>query len=565
MSVLKLPLAVLATALGLGACAQLPDAAQSARPAPISAAAIAAAMPAVRQDETALPYAGAVAARFPAPAQLPDLPSLAAGRQAYTSPQELKAWLDDAARRAAAAGSQARRLQPGQAQSGQAIEALRLSRGPGRPLVLLIGQQHGDEPAGAEALLLIARQLADGPLSAVLDKVDVLLVPRANPDGAASARRVTDNGVDMNRDHLLLRTPEAQALAALARTQRPLVVVDAHEHTVAGRYLQKFGAIQRNDMLLQYAMTANLPLPISQASETWFRQPIIKALAAQGMSTEWYYTNPTAPDDLRLAMGGVQPDTGRNVNGLRNAVSLLLESRGVGIGRLHLARRVQSQVVALATVLRQAALHAPELVRLQAEADAALAAQACTGPLVVQAAATPTRRELLMLDPATGADKPVAVAWESALDLRVLRERPRPCGYWLAADQQAAVATLQALGVVVQRFAEPAPLHAQAWIERSRLEMARPDVRGSVDNGSATIQLLQVELQDSAAPALPGSFYVSLAQPLAGLVTAAMEPDTQNSFVANRLLPTLDKARRVLALPSAAALVKLPAAVAVGL
>ena len=33
-----------------------------------------------------------------------------------------------------------------------------------------------------------------------------------------------------------------------------------------------------------------------------------------------------------------------------------------------------------------------------------------------------------------------------------------------------------------------------------------------------------------------GGSFVSLAQPLAGLVTAALEPDSQNSFVAARLI-----------------------------
>lgn len=132
-----------------------------------------------------------------------------------------------------------------------------------------------------------------------------------------------------------MRTPEARAVAALVRAQRPVVVVDSHEHTVVGRCLEKFNAVQRHDLLLQDAMAANLPARLGQASEDWFRQPILGALAAPGHRTEWCDTNPTPPGDLRLMMGGVQPDTGRNVNGLRNMVSLLLESRGAGIGTRH--------------------------------------------------------------------------------------------------------------------------------------------------------------------------------------------------------------------------------------
>jgi len=42
---------------------------------------------------------------------------------------------------------------------------------------------------------------------------------------------------------------------------------------------------------------------------------------------------------------------------------------------------------------------------------------------------------------------------------------------------------------------------------------------------------------------------VSLEQPLANLAIAALEPDTQNSFFANRLLRSLDDAARVMSKP----------------
>ena len=533
--------------------------------------------------EPALPYSAAVAARFPPPLLRYDAAVLADDAQAFTSNAELSALMAKLASTApaAAAGTRIERLQPGRSVDGTAIEALRFSRGGGpgaspRPLVLLVGQQHGDEPAGAEAMLIVARALAGGEgartlargepgavqavaeLASVLDHIDVLVLPRANPDGAVQQRRVNALGMDINRDHLLLRTPEAKALAALVRSQRPLVVVDAHEHTVVGRYLEKFNAVQRNDMLLQYAMTANLPESLSRASEQWFRQPILQALNAEGMTVEWYYTNPTSPGDLRLAMGGVQPDTGRNINGLRHAISLLLESRGVGIGRLHLARRVHAQVLALATVLRQAALHADDLQAMQAAADGEVAAAACSGLAVVAARATPTRRVMMMLDPQSGADKPVEVDWDSSLQLRVLSQRQRPCGYWLAAEQRQAVNTLSALGVQVQRLAGPAQLPVEAWLEVARGEMARPDVRGTASDGARSILRLVVELRPESLDLPAGSWYVALDQPLANLVIAALEPDTQNSFVANRLIDRLDAVRRVLARPPAGLLARPP-------
>ena len=508
--------------------------------ATLAAAAAAAALAGAAE----LPYPAAVAARFADPALRYDTPGLGADAQSYTSNDELLAAL----REMAAQPGGPRLLRAGISQGGVPIEALHFSSASGRPAVLLMGQQHGDEPAAAEALLVLARQGAGGELAALLKKIDIIVLPRANPDGAALGTRRGAHGLDINRDHLLLRTPEARALSLLVREFSPLVVVDAHEHTAVGRYLEKFGAIQRNDMLLQYAMTANLPSALTRASEDWFRQPLLRALASAGLRAEWYYTNSTAPADLRLNMGGVQPDTARNVQGLKHSISFLLESRGVGLGRLHLQRRVHSQLVALRSILDSAAAHADELAGLRWEAEAQTVASACRGDVVVLAAQTPMQREMLMLDPVTGADKPVQVQWNSSLQLRPVLTRPRPCGYWLAASADDAVQRLQALGLRMQRLAAPTELQAELWRETSRVEGARPDVRGALDDGY-NARLVQVATETTRLPVPAGSWYVSLAQPLAHLAVAALEPDSPNSYFANHVLADLAAAARVTAAP----------------
>jgi hypothetical protein len=501
-------------------------------------------------DPGPAPYSAAVIARFPAPDVHYDTPGLRPGRREFTSDVELAQVLRAAVQRA---GANARLLPLGSSQKGVPIEAVLFQR-PGevpRPTVLLIGQQHGDEPAGSEALIVTIDELAGGELAPLLDRINVAVLPRANPDGARARERVTANGVDANRDHLLLRTPEARAMAQIARELRPVVVVDAHEYVVVGRYLQKFGAVQRFDLLFQYATTANVPSALVGASEAWFRQPLLDALAREGLTAEWYYTTSTALDDRRVSMGGAQPDTGRNVMGLKNAVSVLLETRGVGIGRWHLERRIHTHVVAQRSVLHSAARHGGELMDLQRRLDAEVADQACRGDVAVLAAQTPQRRELLFIDPVSGADKPLTVDWNSALQLHTERSRPRPCGYWLAADAGGAVQRLRGLGVVVQRLAAAAELQGQAWREVERSEGARPDVRGAVADAGETIVNVSVALEPRQWQAPAGSYYVPLDQPLANLAIAALEPDSQNSYFANRLLTGLDRGARVMVRPVA--------------
>src|SRR5438045_3019222 len=127
-------------------------------------------------------------------------------------------------------------------------------------------------------------------------------------------------------------------------------------------------------------------------------------------------------------MGGVQPDTGRNVNGLTNAVSFLIETRGVGLGRQHLKRRVHTHVAAIASLLQSAHERAPDLVKLRRFVDNDVSAKACQGEAVVEAGATPSEYPLLLLDPQTGNDKTVTVSGGSALELGALKSPTRPRG-----------------------------------------------------------------------------------------------------------------------------------------
>lgn len=562
-------LAMLAPAVLLAACTSVPLppwTPPAPRPAPSAPAPAVQTFPVAPPTAIApapvaqpAPYSAAVAARFPAPSVVYNTPGLQAQRTSFTTQAEIEAWLrDQAASASRSPGVSAAVLPIGRSQRGETLQALVLARATGtdpaallatgRPTVLLVGQQHGDEPAGSEALLVVARELAQGLLQPVLERINVVIVPRANPDGAASNQRATTGGLDMNRDHLLLNTPEAQALARLMRDYQPTVVADAHEYTAAGRFLEKFGAVQKYDALLQYATTANLPEFLTKAAEEWYRRPLLAALKTQGLSTEWYYTTSTDLADKKVSMGGTRPDTGRNVNGLKNAVSLLIETRGVGLGRLHIQRRVHTQVTALTSVLASTAQRASELGQLRPYIDKEISALACREEAIVESAPTAAQYELVMLDPVSGADKPITVDWDSALALRSIKARPRPCGYWLSAGSSTAAERLRLHGVQVMRLAESGSLLGDSYSETARAAAARQDVRGTIA-GSKSIVQVQVGLTRGVVDVPRGSYYVPLNQPLGNLVFAALEPDTQSSFFANQVLDGLQSTVRVIAEP----------------
>ncbi|WOB10059.1 peptidase M14 [Piscinibacter gummiphilus] len=522
--------AFLVAAAGLAACTTLPEpppavpvfgpvrppvVASSPAPAPTTAA------------PAPTPAPSGLASRFPEPSVNYRTPAFQLGHGAFTSAAEAQRLLQGLARDHAAV---VRVLKVGEDASGAALEALLFSRSAqatpdsirasGRATVVLHGPQRADAPAATEALLVVAQELARGRLQSVLDKANVIVWPLVPAPGTA-----------FDGDHLLLKTPQTQALARLVREYQPAVVAEVAEYLPSTEFSLRFSAVERHDAMLQYAAAGNLAPFVTKAAEEWFRQPMLAALQQQGLAAEWHYGVAQGAVERRLAMGSPLPDNSRNVQGLKNAVSLTIESRGEASGgRVYFKRRVHTLVTALGSVLESAGERSSDLLKIRQYVDAEISAQACKGTVVVEAGLSPGEHTLQMLDAGTGAEKSSTVAWDSALALRELQVRPRPCGYWLDASESVAVARLRLLGVRVEQVLSKGVVQGDTFVETA----ANPR---EVKTVSALLDLA------------PGGYYVPLSQPLAHVAVAALEPDTAFSYWAGGLVTGVNKTARVMAWP----------------
>jgi len=95
--------------------------------------------------------------------------------------------------------------------------------------MLFVCTQHGTEPAGREGCLEAARDAVSDIGSSTL-----LVIPTANPDGLATGSRENADGVDINRDHTELTTPEARAIASVMHDYKPDLLGDFHEYKEPG-------------------------------------------------------------------------------------------------------------------------------------------------------------------------------------------------------------------------------------------------------------------------------------------------------------------------------------------
>jgi hypothetical protein len=118
----------------------------------------------------------------------------------------------------------------GSSVEGRSIHHVWFGRGPLH--VLLWSQMHGDEPTATVALFDVLNYIQSNRrtphVSRLLDRLTVHVVPMLNPDGAEGPQRRNAQGIDINRDALLLQTPEGRSLKALRDRLNPPIGFNLH-------------------------------------------------------------------------------------------------------------------------------------------------------------------------------------------------------------------------------------------------------------------------------------------------------------------------------------------------
>lgn len=202
----------------------------------------------------------------------------------------------------------------------------------GKLRVYLQGNIHGGEVPGKEALLMLVRDWIQGDYPDWTEELVLLVAPLYNADGNAQValtnrprqhgplggmgQRPNAQGLDLNRDHMKLASPEAQALVQMFNAYDPQVGVDLH--TTNGT---------RHGYHLTYS--PSLHPDTHDALDGLLRNQLFPAVTSaieEKHGWHYYYYGNAFGDPQAWRTFDHRPRFNNNYVGLRNRVAILSEA-----------------------------------------------------------------------------------------------------------------------------------------------------------------------------------------------------------------------------------------------
>jgi len=416
--------------------------------------------------------------------------------------------------------------------------------GTGKTRVYLQGNIHGGEVCGKEALLMLLRRYAMGRYPNWTDEVVLLVAPIYNADGnervllrnrprqhgpiGGMGQRPNAQGLDLNRDHTKLDSPEARSLVRLMTEYDPHVSVDLH--TTNGT---------RHAYHLTYSppLHPNTPTAIdSLLRRRWL--PEITRLIKEKHGWDYYYYGNAG------GRGGGsgwrtfdhRPRFNNNYVGLRNRVAILSEAYAYA----SFEDRVLGSLWFVEEILDYAERNANEIREIVETADR----QSVVGTELATRAdfiRSETEVDILMGEvdevrhPYTGATMllrrniSIPTPMYEYGTFSPSETEIAPEGYYILPESEVTIEKLEAHGVIVSRH----KTESERRVERFQIDSTRTNPNSFQGRNERTVWGRWVSITE----VLPsGTAYVSINQPLGRLAFTLLEPRSDDGFVSWAIL-----------------------------
>ncbi len=417
---------------------------------------------------------------------------------------------------------------------GQEMPVLVFGERPGAPVVLVIANIHAGEVEGKESVLALARDLP----ARLFERLTLLLVPDYNPDGndridvrnraldlanlegqigpeGGVGTRYTGEGINLNRDYIKLEAVESRNLSQLYGKWRPHLTVDCHTTD---------GSIHR--FALTYD-TSHIPTPPCEFVRTLLLPEASRRLDRRTGLKTFFYGN--FVDEKDPAKGWATyshlPRYGSHYRGLTGRMDVLLESYSY----IPFRERVIVTTEILKEILDLSVERADECLRLCAEQEEA---RPDPVPIAFGPPLPDGECDILAWDLASQIERRLPGreprVWRVPHHRRFVPAKtvPRPFGYVVRRDHEAAVRKLQDHNLRVERLEAPATMPALTYRVTAVRRTESPDVGSAAREES----VLSVRSETVFAGLEAGDALVRTDQPLGTLACYLLEPESDDGL-----------------------------------
>ena len=433
-----------------------------------------------------------------------------------------------------------------------------------KPTLLITASQHGNEQSAKEAALWLIRDLALGEMRPLLRRMNVLVMPQANPYGNAFDVRTNETGLDMNRDHVKLEAAGVEAIHRVFRAWMPEVTVDVHEKG-DGYYKVNVGCVSNANIsrvLGDYSrrtLLAEAEAALRKQAVAFHEYLVTEEMGSTGAAGVETAAGPAAPREEYTRYSTTDLNDGRNGPGIYETLSFIQE-----VASRHdlatLAERTRWQYAGLRALMEAAAGHGTDVVRIVRDLRARLLERGrnpAADDLVhlrMDYARDPEAPTLILEEYAPEAGPPVLgvlkvdkKAGETLSAQEITRARPaagpkvvtvtvknwfplvepkvsvtRPLGYVIPAARTDVVETLLRHGIAVGML-----------IEDRRAEVEAYEVKDIVPATDDYLAPTRIEVGRKTLETVlrRGDFYVGCGQEAANLIPCLLEPESDFGLI----------------------------------
>lgn len=404
----------------------------------------------------------------------------------------------------------------------------------GRPVFFVMANIHAGEVCGKEASLMLARKLVS-ERSPLLKKFILVIAPIYNADG--NERFATTNrpgqigpangmgqrpnamGLDLNRDHMKLESPEAQSLARFMTKWQPLIAMDLH--TTDGSF-HRFGLTY--DSPRHPATNSNL----LEFGRDTFLPAVSDSLQQQHKLKTFFYGN-FDRDHTNWLSYPAAPRYSTHYFGLRNCLGILSEAYAYSSYK----DRIIATEQFVFAVLTEAASQKDVLSRLvrkarkESQRQNTIAVAATEVPLPGTFTIPAWEEEVAGRGrPFTDSDKPTdyTVQYHGATVATV--EVDIPFAYVVPSYQQKVISNLQAHGIEIQKIKKPTN------VKVTRYQVVNFKQAEREFQGHRLVSGVEVKTFTESTTIPIGTVIVKTSQPLAPLIVNLLEPQATDGLTA---------------------------------